>query len=370
MREEDPATFRDAARGAALLIPAILLPLFASSVTTDAPVPIRLPVWLDWGRGLIMMLALLCAIGSCIWACVLLSMPADVRRTLAFRRFAGARRLGFARFGAMPERLGILFAESARSRGAGAAARPEGARRAGRRRGARGSRASGGRLRPGPERAPLYDAQFSLSGRACDPNPRDPDLQIAVATYTGEKGDPKGPRPAFRFLSMRLPRALPHLMIDSRRNGSLRAFLPGAQRLSLEGDFDRHFTVYAPGGYERDALELLTPDVMVCLIDHGRRWDIEVVEDRLIVASSRFRRLSDRSETTALLRFSELVGKELGHQATTYSDPRAARPRSQIAAPGRRLRRRSEIWAMAGGISVFVGLIVVPPLVEWLLDRG
>ncbi|MDN2819975.1 hypothetical protein PAJ26_08790, partial [Campylobacter jejuni] len=75
---------------------------------------------------------------------------------------------------------------------------------------------------------------------------------------------------------------------------------------------DRHFAVYVPKGYERDALQLLTPDVLVCLIAHRRRWDIEVVDDRVVVASAASRRRSDRAEIPALLRFAELLGAELG----------------------------------------------------------
>lgn len=117
-------------------------------------------------------------------------------------------------------------------------------------------------------------------------------------------------------------------MIDATSNGRLRTLFPGSQRLRLEGDFDRYFAVYVPPGYERDALELLTPDVMACLIDHGRHWDVEIVDDRLIVASHRFLRSSDRDEYTAILYFSELFGADLGHQAHTYTDPHAANPRS------------------------------------------
>ena len=90
---------------------------------------------------------------------------------------------------------------------------------------------------------------------------------------------------------------------------------------------------------------------MACLIDYGRHWDVEVVEDRLIVASNKVRGWSDRNEITALLRFSELFGDEIGHQAKTYSDPRASHPRSQVAVGGQRLKRRSAAWTRADRVS-------------------
>ncbi|UOR03270.1 DUF3137 domain-containing protein [Leucobacter allii] len=348
VREAEPRAFRSAVGGALLLVPAVLATLLVSAVSLEVPFAVPLPGWIDGIRGLLMVACFWGALMLWIWSWALLSQPSDTRRELAFRRFAAHRGLGFAPFGAMPERLGILFAE-----GEVAPAR---------------TRALRERRRRDPAGAPLYNARYALSDHASSPNPADPDLQLAIAGYTGGKNDPKGPRPAFRFLSLRLPRVLPHLMIDARRGGTLRALLPGVQRISLEGDFDRHFSVYAPNGYARDALELLTPDVMVCLIDHGRRWDIEVVEDRLIVASPRLHRRSDRAETTALLRFAELIGVELGHQAVHYTDPRSSRPRSQVADAGRRLRRRSAAWATAAFAVAVAAMLAFPHVLGWFLD--
>lgn len=345
VREEDPRVFRSAVQGALLLMPAVLATILASSLTMELPFTIVLPDWIDWMRGLVIVAALWVAIGLWIWSLVLLSLPFDTRRGIAIARFAAERGLLYSRNGFAPDRLGILFAEG---RGPAAPRRP--ARLA---------------HRPDPSRASLFRSTFSLWRGDRGPNPS---LQIAVAAYSGGKSDPKGPRHAFRFMEMRLPRALPHLMIDARRNGSLRSLLPGTQRLSFEGDFDRYFTVYVPQGYERDALQLLTPDVMVCLIDHGRRWDIEVIEDRLIVASSRFRRRSDRADVTALLLFSELIGAELGHQAANYTDPRAERPRTQVAEAGRRLRLRSAAWTTAVFALVVAAMLGFPHVLGWILD--
>lgn len=344
---EDPRVFRSAVPGVLLLVPAALATVFAFSLTLEIPFAIVLPDAIDWVRGLAVVTALWVTIGLWIWSLVLLSLPFDTRRGIAIARFAAERGLLYSRNGFAPERLGIFFAEG---RGRPAPRRP--ARLAD---------------RPDPSRASLFRSTFSL-WRA-DRGPK-PSLQIAIAAYSGGKNDPKGPRQAFRFLEMRLPRALPHLMIDARSNGTLRSLLPGTQRLSLEGDFDRYFTAYVPQGYERDALQLLTPDVMVCLIDHGRQWDIEIIDDRLVVASSRFRRSSDRSDVTALLLFSELIGAELGHQAANYTDPRAEQPRTQVASAGRRLRLRSAAWTTAILALVVAAMLTFPHVLGWILDRN
>ena len=59
------------------------------------------------------------------------------------------------------------------------------------------------------------------------------------------------------------------------------------QRLSLEGDFDRHFSLYCPVGYERDALYLFTPDIMARFIDHAAALDVEIVDDWLFLYGQR-----------------------------------------------------------------------------------
>ena len=70
-----------------------------------------------------------------------------------------------------------------------------------------------------------------------------------------------------------------------------------------------------------------------------------------------------------MLYFSELIGAELGHQATTYSDPRAAQPWSQVAEAGRRLRWRSAAWVTAAFFGIVTVLLAFPHVLGWWLDR-
>ncbi len=59
------------------------------------------------------------------------------------------------------------------------------------------------------------------------------------------------------------------------------------QKLSLEGDFDRYFSLYCPQGYERDALYLFTPDIMARFIDNAAALDVEIVDDWLFLYGKR-----------------------------------------------------------------------------------
>ncbi|MGY1552515.1 hypothetical protein ACW5CM_12105 [Microbacterium sp. A588] len=90
----------------------------------------------------------------------------------------------------------------------------------------------------------------------------------------------------WHYLVVKLPVPMPHLILGSEAAGGVSKRLPvrvdPAQRLSLEGDFDRFFQVFAPERYERDALFVLPPDVMAALIDHASSFNIEIVDDSVV----------------------------------------------------------------------------------------
>ncbi|WP_194410053.1 hypothetical protein [Microbacterium cremeum] len=94
------------------------------------------------------------------------------------------------------------------------------------------------------------------------------------------------------YVAVKLDVPLPHIVLDATgNNGLFGSNLPQAfhkdQRLSLEGDFDRFFSLYCPAGYERDALYLFTPDIMARFIDNAAALDVEIVDDWLFLYAKR-----------------------------------------------------------------------------------
>lgn len=94
------------------------------------------------------------------------------------------------------------------------------------------------------------------------------------------------------YVAVRLDVPLPHIVLDAKsNNGLFGSNLPTAldksQRLELEGDFNRHFTLYCPEGYERDALYLFTPDIMARFIDDAAALDVEIIDDWLFFYAKR-----------------------------------------------------------------------------------
>ena len=94
------------------------------------------------------------------------------------------------------------------------------------------------------------------------------------------------------YVAIKLDVPLPHILLDAvGNNGLFGSNLPASfdrdQRLSLEGDFDNHFSLFCPRGYERDALYLFTPDIMARFIDNAAELDVEIVDDWLFLYAKR-----------------------------------------------------------------------------------
>ncbi|GAA5202332.1 hypothetical protein [Microbacterium jejuense] len=192
---------------------------------------------------------------------------------------------------------------------------------------------------------------------------------LAVGNQTFTTGSGKDRRThRWGFASVRLGTTLPHLVLDATSNDSLRVSnlpvsLDAAQRVSLEGDFDSHFSLYAPVGYERDALYLFTPDVMARFIDHAAALDVEIVDDRLLLYARRDLSTLDpevwewlfatlEALTTQVAQWQRWRDDRLGetHVVRDATDSaRIVRPPRGVAAPGRRLTERVHwIWLVLG----------------------
>ncbi|MBX9470605.1 hypothetical protein [Microcella sp.] len=185
---------------------------------------------------------------------------------------------------------------------------------------------------------------------------------IDFGTYSYVTGSGKN-RTTHRwgFLAMQLDRALPHMVLDSRANNGLfgSTTLPTTFRrdqvLSLEGDFDRYFTLYCPREYERDALYVFTPDLMALAIDEAAPFDLEIVDEWLFVYSTAPFPLADAATYQRLLRIVSTVGAKALSQTDRYVDERIGEFSANLVAPrGRRLERGFPWGVVAVGAVVVV----------------
>lgn len=200
------------------------------------------------------------------------------------------------------------------------------------------------------------------------------------------------------YVAITLDRRLPHLLLDAKTNdrsvfgirtSNLPVDLDPNQRLTLGGEFDEKFTLYAPSDYGRDAFYLFAPDLMALFIDRLGTFDVEIVDDTMLVYGSPFDLLDP--QTYGWL--TELVDTALARtvrRTESYSDDRAllagpppqgsadqpvfglsgdgSSARNTVAEQGRRLRRRR--WGVYSVIGVLVAAFwvyneVIGPLLGW-----
>lgn len=80
-------------------------------------------------------------------------------------------------------------------------------------------------------------------------------------------------------IAIKLPCAVPNLILDSHKNDEAFVGLPfhpsESQRIELEGDFDQHFSLYVHKNDATEALSLITPDVMQTL--KGRADGVDIL---------------------------------------------------------------------------------------------
>ena len=223
---------------------------------------------------------------------------------------------------------------------------------------------------------------------------------VEFGNYSYETGSGKNRSTShWGYVAVKLATPLPHIVLDARGNNglfgsNLPAFFDKDQRLSLEGDFDRYFTLSCPAGYERDALYLFTPDIMARFIDNAAALDVEIVDDWLFLYTKRpvstldpgtwawlfsvvgalldklaqWERWRDDRLASASAPASAPASTSGATQSTDAASaglpfaapPAALRPPPGVAQEGRRLRTSVPIWVWIGG-----GLMVL----FWLLTQ-
>jgi len=178
------------------------------------------------------------------------------------------------------------------------------------------------------------------------------------------------------YLAITMARNLPQMILKSTADGRdpwIGVFKRPAkgQEMLLEGDFNSHFRLFVPNGYERDALYIFTPDLMALLIHETGDLDVEVKDNHLIVYRAAGFNLTDPATWARFERIHATVGAKAWRQTDMYQDPRGGgsptrfddRTASNAVGPvGVRLRTRLSKFATIA-VAVMAGFFVVPGIV-------
>ena len=192
---------------------------------------------------------------------------------------------------------------------------------------------------------------------------------VEIANYRFTSGIGRNRREhRWGYVAIQLDAPLPHIVLDATGNNgpigisNLPVTVARGQRLSLEGDFDRYFTLWCPAGYERDALSLFTPDIMARFVDDAAALDVEIVDDRLFLYARGDLSTLDPAMWEWLRATVDALSAKLDRWGRWRDDRLSpdvpvAPPPPGVAAPGRRLRPGVPAWAwLVGGVA---GLVTV-----------
>jgi hypothetical protein len=147
------------------------------------------------------------------------------------------------------------------------------------------------------------------------------------------------------YVAVKLDRRLPQIVLEAEANASLHtAFRVGGSGVvvSLEGDFDEHFTLRVPAGYESDARYVLTPDLMALLIDETSAFDVELVDDWMFIYSPEPFVGAEPALFERLFSILSTVGVKAISQTRRYTD---SRPRFS-GERGARFVRGTPLWVI------------------------
>lgn len=174
------------------------------------------------------------------------------------------------------------------------------------------------------------------------------------------------------FMALHLDRKLPHMVLDAKANNGLfgTTNLPTTfskdQVLSLEGNFNEHFTLYCPKQYERDALYVFTPDLMALLIDNAAPYDVEIVDDWMFVYSSTEFQSANPAVYQRLFQIVDTVGAKTLSQTDRYLDERVGDFAANFVAPqGQRLKRGVAVGSVIFFV-IFGAIWVLPRFFDLL----
>jgi hypothetical protein len=235
---------------------------------------------------------------------------------------------------------------------------------------------------PKPSQTATFSSLISHGDRGVRQYPRfaAPGVEFGNLTPNGRRSE------GWLYLAVTLPAPLPHFILDSTANNGVGSDLPAGidrgQRITLEGDFDRWFRVYAPVKYGLEANYFFTPDVMAALIDDARHFNVEIVDNTLVFFTKPPADFTKPAQWESLAAILANAVPRLLSSAARYRDERVpgqetppviAKIRAEIEHPhipwvappprigpnGRRLQirdRTTGIWPVLGAIGWFATL--------------
>lgn len=166
---------------------------------------------------------------------------------------------------------------------------------------------------------------------------------------------------------------LPNVVIDSHPNDKAARGLPFTpakeQRLELEGDFYRSFSIYANPAVYLLALKLLMPDVMQVLVDYGKKFDLELRGNRIIIFSKGY--IDHKVVRPELLAFAQKLMEQLDKQMNGLSSEEQLLASQNLLSrsDNESLPLKTKMFNVQT-VAVLIFCITIPLIIKLLLSIG
>jgi len=186
---------------------------------------------------------------------------------------------------------------------------------------------------------------------------------------------------SYGFVAIQLDRNLPHMVLDSKKNdtktfgisfSNLPVSFDKDQVLSLEGDFNNYFTLYAPEKYKSDALYIFSPDLMALFIDESMSFDAEIIDNELFIYSKDTFNVFDTTLLQKLFAIVDSVGSKTIHQTSRYVDEKVdSKLVNEVSGLGMRLKRHMSVSSIIGIVfGIIVTVVIAIKLMSMLMENG
>ena len=163
--------------------------------------------------------------------------------------------------------------------------------------------------------------------------------------------------PTQTFMRFKLPIALPHMVLRSRKSEvNVLDSVGDSVKLKLEGKFGDMFDLYVPKGYERDALYIFTPDVMERFIDATPNFDCEIIGDELYFYSTKKIHFIYPQNLSKLIAIFNHVMQKFARQSSKYRDER-------LEVTGRQAQMTMKSSPVANAVLIVFCLLVIASVV-------
>jgi hypothetical protein len=110
-------------------------------------------------------------------------------------------------------------------------------------------------------------------------------IPMRFFTYSFTVGEGKNSHTySYTVFEATMTGTVPDILLSSVNHSTLvGGWGTGQEKVELEGDFNKYFKLTVPKGYEQEAYEIFTPDVMANLIDKAKDVSFEFVGNKLYI---------------------------------------------------------------------------------------